>query len=300
VKKHFMTLTALVIVAVKASGAIGNVVVTSAASFEVGSPTKGSIATIFCTGLESISGIVSAQSTPLPRELAGVRVKVGGAEAPIFAVVAHQGYQQINIQVPQEAAIQLPSGWPEGTAEATVEVAIEQGGQRASAQVVVRRSPGEFFEMGNGFAVLQHASDFSLVTQQNPARPDEVLVAYLTGLRATDPVVPSGIPSPVNPLAVIPRPLVDTDSYNIVLRLGENTVDAYAPEFVGLVPGLVGVYQYNFRLRGQEILFFNRPPIPYDTEIYLLRTYCSGVFCSPSSYSRFRGKAVRIPVAPKQ
>ena len=37
-------------------------------------PWGGSIASVFCTGLTGISGVVEAESHPLPLELAGVRV----------------------------------------------------------------------------------------------------------------------------------------------------------------------------------------------------------------------------------
>lgn len=291
----------LLLSAVEAGAAIGNVVVTSAASFEAGLPPKGSIAAIFCTGLEGIRGTVSAQSTPLPRELAGVRVKVGGADAPIFAVAGMSGYQQINIQVPQEATIQVPDGWPVGNAEARVDLVIEQMEQRASIQVTVRKSPGDFFESDGGFAIIQHAKDYSLVTQENPARPDEVLIAYLTGMRGTRPVVPTGVRSPSDPPALVPQTSLIIDSEDIVLRLRPDAVVVLSPDFLGLVPGLVGVYQINFKLREQELLFGERPLAPFNTEFYLVRSYCpSGSNCHPSTIPKFLSKWVRIPIAPTQ
>src|SRR5262245_49751165 len=50
---------------------IGNIVVTEAASFQTGWPWPGSIASVFCTGLTGISGIVTAGNYPLPLELGG-------------------------------------------------------------------------------------------------------------------------------------------------------------------------------------------------------------------------------------
>ncbi|MCW5981197.1 MAG: hypothetical protein KIT09_24150 [Bryobacteraceae bacterium] len=66
---------------------IRDVVVTSGASLEPGLPPRGSIAAVFCTGLADIEGAVRTATFPLPAELAGVRVWVGGVAAPLVAVV---------------------------------------------------------------------------------------------------------------------------------------------------------------------------------------------------------------------
>jgi uncharacterized protein (TIGR03437 family) len=265
------------LLAVKAWAAIDNVVITSASSFEVGLPAKGSIASIFCTGLEGISGTVTASSVPLPRELAGVRVKIGGAYAPIFAVAALQGYQQINIQVPLETAIQLPTAppfWPFlGSEDARTDLEIEQGDQRVSVRVILRRSPGDFFERDSGFAILQHASDYSLVTEENPARPDENLVAYLTGMPGALPAATTGSPSPSSPLAIVPQNgQVVNDSYVLAFykQIGGFAV---TPTFLGLAPGLVGVYQINFTLPEQQLIFSGTTLIPFKMQFLLARGY---------------------------
>ena len=175
----------------------------------------------------------------------------------------------------------------------------------------MRKSPGDFFELEGGFAILQHASDYSLVTQTNPARPEEVLIAYLTGMPGSRPVVPTGVPSPGNPAAIVPPSLqAAIDSYNIVLQLGVspqfggNDITTSPPSFIGLVPGLVGVYQINFKLSEQSILFVNRQSLaPFSTEFHLSRRYCSSgstLFCSPTTDPRFLSKRVRIPIAPKE
>jgi uncharacterized protein (TIGR03437 family) len=286
------------------NAAIENVVVTSGASFELGLPAKGSIAAIFCTGLEGIEGVVAAKEMPLPRELAGVRVTVGGASAPIFAIAALGGYQQINIQVPQEARITITGNypvWPVSDTVAQTDLVVEQGNQRARVEVIVRKSPGDFFELEGGFAILQHASDYSLVTPENPARPDEVLIAYLTGMPGTRPVVPTGVASPSSPPAVVPQdPVLLIDTYNVTIRITTGTIDVIHPDFVGLAPGLVGVYQMNLKLPNQSILFIGRPMAPFVTELSLFRSYCpSGNDCHPTTIPRFLSKYVKIPIAPK-
>jgi len=97
-KPAFSTLATLVIAcgaSCFAQNAIQNIVVTSGASFQIGLPHVGSIGTIFCTGL-IVKGVIPATTVPLPFTLAGVTVTVGGARAPLFAVAALSGYQQIN------------------------------------------------------------------------------------------------------------------------------------------------------------------------------------------------------------
>src|SRR5688572_8935973 len=71
-------------------------VATSGASFEAGLPPKGSIASIFSAGIVGIEQNVSATSFPLPTELAGVHVKIGGVSAPLFSITRIQNYFQIN------------------------------------------------------------------------------------------------------------------------------------------------------------------------------------------------------------
>jgi uncharacterized protein (TIGR03437 family) len=118
---------------------IGNIVVTSAASFQPGVPAKGSIGTIFCTGL-TVTGVVSAPSAPLPFSLSGVAVTMGGAAAPLFAVTDLDGYQQINFQVPLEA-----KSSPDGT----MQVVVGQNGRQGSATADKPIRPGDFFRIGS-------------------------------------------------------------------------------------------------------------------------------------------------------
>jgi len=87
---------------------------------------------------------------------------------------------------------------------------------------------------GDGKLIAQHA-DFSLVDEARPARRGELLVMYLVGLGETTPTVPSGTPSPGNPLGV-PRvaPTVTIDGQLVEIV------------FAGLTPGGVGLFQINF------------------------------------------------------
>jgi uncharacterized protein (TIGR03437 family) len=224
-----------------------NIVVTSAASFQRGLVPKGSISAAFCAGLQ-VQGVIYANTNPLPLTLGGISVVVGGAEAPILGVADDGGYQQINFEVPQEAAPNSDGTWT---------VTASQGGLQLTTQTAGLQSPGDFFLVGSNLTAFQHATDYSLVTEQNPAHPGEVLIGYLTGLSGTAPVIATGEASPFSPLAVVPEPNSPTDVSQFALLLNGSVIanpcatnwGVCQPSnllWLGLTPGTVGVYQLNF------------------------------------------------------
>jgi uncharacterized protein (TIGR03437 family) len=256
-------------------GIIQNVVVTSAASFQVGLPPAGSIGAIFCTGLQ-VQGIVTAQGTPLPMSLAGVTVTVGGAPAPLFAVADDGGYQQINFQVPQGAVFNIVNG-ANGFVNAATTI-VTQNGNQGSAQAPISTSPGDFFVLSGGFGAFQHAADYSLVTTQSPAQSGEIIVGYLTRLPSTNPAVPTGEPAPQSPPAVVFQAdqLDDVDFFDLLLNgapIALNGESAFDTLFLGLSPGLVGVYQVNFMVPFSAA--------PGNTNVQLQRFTCSAIFGAP-------------------
>jgi uncharacterized protein (TIGR03437 family) len=215
-----------------------NIVVTWASSFRAGVPPKGSIGAIFCTGL-NISGTVQANGVPLPWSLAGVSVTVGGALAPLFSVSGLNGYQQINFQVPQEAGLGAGDSIP-----ITVTQNGNTGSTMAPGSYLYSPPLGDFFTLPNSsYGAFEHASDFSVITPANPAKAGETVIGYLTGVGATMPSVPTGQASPFSPLAIVPQPQIGLQY--VILS------PSFAPisiNFLGLSPGLVGVYQANFTL----------------------------------------------------
>ena len=87
---------------------------------------------------------------------------------------------------------------------------------------------------------------FSLITPENPAVPGETIVVFGAGLGLTAPSITSegvvsGQPIPSAPLFNVP--LVADDFVSSLVDRRSATV-----EFVGLMPGQVGVYQINLRL----------------------------------------------------
>src|SRR5205085_6523263 len=103
---------------------------------------------------------------------------------------------------------------------------------------VVTSAPGIFTAVDNKnrtVAAIFHASNGSLVTQDNQAFRDEVLVMYATGLGAVNPTVAAGAPTPSAPLSRV--------TSTAAVCIGQHP---YIMAFAGLAPGFVGLYQLNF------------------------------------------------------
>ena len=207
--------------------------VATSSDFTPDVPAPGSLASVFVQGLTGISGIVQASGYPLPYTLAGVSVTVYGNPAPILAVANWgESYEQINIQVP---VLPVPS-------DSNWQIQVTQSGQSGAMTPVGNSGRwGVFFADAKGQGVLQHA-DYSLVTAANPAKPGEVLVAYATNLAAYGTVSnapPIGVAASADPL-----PRID----NLVLWTLQAQVNgqAAASQYMGLTPGLAGVFQVNF------------------------------------------------------
>ena len=94
---------------------------------------------------------------------------------------------------------------------------------------------------GKGDPILLHSKDYSLVSAQSPAMPNEYLVLLLTGLGAVNPPIAAGLPGGDNaglgPLNIV--------TSTVTVSIGGRTL---ATSFAGLMPGFPGVYQVNFQV----------------------------------------------------
>ena len=199
--------------------------IVNAASFEEG-VSPGGLATIFGENLTSVNGTVIAQTNPLPNELAGVQVFVGGFAAPLYSVTDVNGEDQISLQVPYEA--------PTGPGAAEIQV-VDQGTVTADFFTdSFTEDPGIFVYHGN-YAIAE-ASDYSLIGPNNPAIPGEPLILYVTGLGPLNLDLVDGYGSPTRP------PFAETvDPFQVIVD--NETCRVF---FSGLAPGFVGLYQINF------------------------------------------------------
>jgi hypothetical protein len=216
-----------------------------------------------------------------------VSVVVNDDFAPLLAVIVPEDPTadvQINFQVPLSANASLSSlynynyfgGGPVFAGFISVGGAVQS--------ISVGRQWGGFFAQSNGVGVAFHASDSSLVTTENPARPGEAVVAYANDFFMTWPPPPIALPAPSG----VPF----QPDYAPVKRFGNLFLQAYPtlrqcpPAIPGgpcegsvattpavkidsmtLAPGLVGVEEIQFEVPqnqkpGNWALFFNDGSCP--------------------------------------
>lgn len=223
--------------------------VTNSADFQPGLPQKGSLASIFTTDLQGGHGAVMATQYPLSKVLGDISVWINFLPAPILSIAFESGYQQINVQVPWESQrqplyVEVFQNGVRAHTEGTQAVGIEQflNSSPASADGM-----SVFFSDASGRGILQHASDYSLVTEQNPAHPGEYLIAYGINLGPVTNQPSSGTPAPSDPLAKsIPQAYPGVCSGGDTVTVGSSK--NITPSFEGLAPGTVGLYQINFQV----------------------------------------------------
>ncbi|HEY1342750.1 MAG TPA: PQQ-dependent sugar dehydrogenase [Bryobacteraceae bacterium] len=197
----------------------------NAASFAAGL-APGSAATIFGAGFLDDAGVVSAQSIPLPQSLGDLSVTVNGVAAPLYAVANVNGSEQVNFQVPFEAA-----------GRQTASVVVTRAG-RSSAAVnvpIVSPQPG-IYTSGGTQAIVVHNADNTLVTAARPLAPNEFVYLYASALGGVTNQPPTGAAAPSGPFAEVSNVSVKLAGVNCEVQFG------------GLAPALVGVYQVNFRV----------------------------------------------------
>jgi len=181
--------------------------------------SPGSILAIF--GDRLATTLVQASTVPLPTELGGVSVILGGQVLPLLFVSEHQ----VNAFVPFNATLnaQLPLVVSRGTSYSVPEMLIV-----AEAQPAIFTTDAS----GKGQGVIVNGTAVADAT--NPVRPGDVVVIYATGLGGVSPSVASGAASPVDPLARVVAP--------VEVRIDGKLARV---DFSGLTPFFVGLYQVN-------------------------------------------------------
>ncbi|HEV3197194.1 MAG TPA: PQQ-dependent sugar dehydrogenase [Bryobacteraceae bacterium] len=201
--------------------------VVNAASFAQGM-VAGPLATVFAAGVMDAPGVAQASQIPLATSLNGVSVMVNGTLAPIYALANANGLELVNFQVPFAAA-----------GQATASVVVSRGGQSGAAVTVpvLDVQPAVYISDGTQ-AVVVHNADYTLVTAASPLAPGEFAFLYATGLGRVANPPSTGAAAPVMPpLSALIGPLT--------VALAGLVCEV---QYAGLAPGLVGVYQVNFRV----------------------------------------------------
>jgi uncharacterized protein (TIGR03437 family) len=159
----------------------------------------------------------------LVTSLGGTSVEINGTAVPIFYATSGQ----LGIQIPFQLG---------GQVSGTLEVIV--GGQSSSPRTIFFNSvaPGIFTvnQQGTGQAAALHEDNISPITPESPARPNEVIVLYATGLGSLVPGISTGAAATENLTATFPTVTIDG-------------VPAVV-EFSGGAPGYVGLNQINVRI----------------------------------------------------
>jgi uncharacterized protein (TIGR03437 family) len=191
----------------------------------------GSLISIFGRNLGASD---TFSSTPLPVLMGGACVTLNNQPVPLLMTSSGQ----INGQIPYELA---PGRYP-----LVVRSTDRKMGGLAQTIAVSRYAPAVFADPETKRAAVFHR-DGTLVGTENPAKRDEPLVLYATGLGlTTGSRVNSGSPAPSDPLAEIQDLQVFFGDPRY--KQAEVIVD-----WAGLTPGYVGVYQVNLRVPGDHM-----------------------------------------------
>jgi uncharacterized protein (TIGR03437 family) len=204
--------------------------VVNGASF-TSSLATGELVSIF--GQQLASGISQASGFPLPINLDGSTVTLNGV--PMALVYASPG--QINAALPLDAL-----------GPATVRVTTSAG--FAETEINIGDVAPAIFP-----SAITHANG-TPVSATAPVTPGETLVIYMTGLGQVDGTIAAGQAAPLLPLLRVLAP--------VEVQIGATT--PITPDFAGLTPGFVGLYQVNVHIP---------PDLP--AMAYLLRVSENGI-----------------------
>jgi uncharacterized protein (TIGR03437 family) len=233
--KRFALFTAIMVVsALILCGETGSartystaVALVNAASYDT-TVAPGSIAALFGSGMTAQDSQAAA-TLPLPTQLAGLRVTIGGQAAPLFFASA----TQVNLQVPSGVAL--------GTAQIEV-FAIGASTPTATGSVQIAESaPGVFTVDSSGrnqAAALNSDStlnsDFDRFPGSHPETTSNFVTIFATGLGRTNPLVADGAAAPGT-------------NFALATATASVTIGGAASQvlYSGLAPGFVGLWQIN-------------------------------------------------------
>ncbi len=186
----------------------------------------GSMAALFGTSLNDGSTVLFSsfdKDGKLLTTLGGASVLVNGVAAPMF----YSTPGQLGFQVPFELAT-----------ASTASVKVTIGGQTSAAITIPvdGLAPGLFStsQNGKGEAAALHTDGVTPISTQKPAKPNEVIVLFGTGLGLLTPALPTGHAAKNNSTALIPTVTVDGKNADV--------------QFTGAAPGFVGLNQVNIKI----------------------------------------------------
>lgn len=202
--------------------------IVNAATNEPGVIVPNGLATIYGFELSYVTRALSApdvRGNALPQSLPGT-----GVQVLVSGLLAHPVYVS-----PGQINFLVPSILRAGNATVTV---VRSGVAGNAANVRVAETQPGLFPAGQGWAAAAHA-DGRAVTRESPARAEEWVVLYATGLGRTSPAV--GLGEIARGAAMVER----FEEFRVVI--GGRTVSE-GIGYAGVTPGYAGLYQINLRL----------------------------------------------------
>ena len=196
------------------------------ATFEPGAQlAQGDLPAIF--GEQFTTGDVQLPGLPLPTSAGGATVYLNDVAVPIYYLSA----TQINFLIPVDAKV------GEGV------IRVDRDGQRGnSISVIIAKSAPKLT-----IAVTQSVQVVSTPFggPSTPVTAGQVVTIYGVGFGQTTPPVATGQQAPSNPLAMVPG--LNNLVYFGAGGLFKNPV-SQVPQFIGLTPGGIGLYQINVQI----------------------------------------------------
>ncbi len=201
---------------------------------------------------KQLSGRISANQLPLPTTLAGISMAID-SETDLIPLISVEpvgdGITIITAQIPYELRLQIPFH---------VVIIMEDGKVVNSTRFnllennihILRTCDALFADRGGDCSSsLVHHLNGTLVTAENPAKANEHLVIYAVGLGRPDAPIRTG--AAAEGLNSVSRLRLDfVFGSNVRPRDIRRMSDAaiIKPDYAGLVPGSVGLYQINFQV----------------------------------------------------
>jgi uncharacterized protein (TIGR03437 family) len=192
-----------------------------AASLERNVPVApGTLVTIYGANLADARRLNTA---PLPTEVDGTQVLLGGEPLPLL----YTSENQINAQVPYDLPVNTDH-----------QVVVRRGATLSVPEdfVVAAAQPGIFTTnvQGTGQGVVMGPDQVTVADSAKPAQRGQAIVIYCAGLGAVTPEVAVGNAAPASPLSQTVKPATVT--------IGNTQAQVL---FSGLTPGFTGLYQVN-------------------------------------------------------
>jgi len=161
---------------------------------------------------------------PLPTQLGGTSITIGGKLLALHSVNGSQVSAQVPFELPIGSPLQL-------MVRRRSTISVPQDLVVAPAQPAVYTQD----QSGSGLGVILDGSTGALLTLAKRSRVNDAIVIYCNGLSIVDPPVPTGTPASLQgPMSATVKP--------VTMTIGgiEATV-----QFAGLVPGYSDLYQVN-------------------------------------------------------